>query len=115
MTWCSATRAASRSCGSWHGRQRARRVQGRPQRSEEHTSELQSHVNLVCRLLLEKKKEEPGARVDRAHQLNLFHQLTALVSAGRSVVVGLHGLWFERRWCHRCVLMVACCRLVACA
>src|SRR6202041_458782 len=26
-----------------------------PQRSEEHTSELQSHVNLVCRLLLEKK------------------------------------------------------------
>src|SRR5438477_4897407 len=27
------------------------------QRSEEHTSELQSHVNLVCRLLLEKKKK----------------------------------------------------------
>src|SRR5690242_21519995 len=30
----------------------------RPVRSEEHTSELQSHVNLVCRLLLEKKKKE---------------------------------------------------------
>src|SRR5713101_8725388 len=28
-------------------------------RSEEHTSELQSHVNLVCRLLLEKKKKNP--------------------------------------------------------
>src|SRR5690242_21419058 len=28
-------------------------------RSEEHTSELQSHVNLVCRLLLEKKKQNP--------------------------------------------------------
>src|SRR5690242_21331135 len=28
----------------------------RSMRSEEHTSELQSHVNLVCRLLLEKKK-----------------------------------------------------------
>src|SRR5260370_3140900 len=27
-----------------------------PKRSEEHTSELQSHLNLVCRLLLEKKK-----------------------------------------------------------
>src|SRR5690242_21219384 len=27
-------------------------------RSEEHTSELQSHVNLVCRLLLEKKNSE---------------------------------------------------------
>src|SRR5260370_25919336 len=28
----------------------------RGRRSEEHTSELQSHLNLVCRLLLEKKK-----------------------------------------------------------
>src|SRR2546430_4207676 len=28
-------------------------------RSEEHTSELQSQSNLVCRLLLEKKKHEP--------------------------------------------------------
>src|SRR5260370_31888245 len=27
-------------------------------RSEEHTSELQSHLNLVCRLLLEKKKQQ---------------------------------------------------------
>src|SRR6267142_7143735 len=33
-------------------------------RSEEHTSELQSHVNLVCRLLLEKKK----------HNLDLFRR-----------------------------------------
>src|SRR5690242_21432976 len=31
-----------------------KREAGQP-RSEEHTSELQSHVNLVCRLLLEKK------------------------------------------------------------
>src|SRR5690242_21894569 len=31
----------------------------RAPRSEEHTSELQSHVNLVCRLLLEKKKRKP--------------------------------------------------------
>src|SRR5258706_8817704 len=29
-------------------------------RSEEHTSELQSLTNLVCRLLLEKKKKTPG-------------------------------------------------------
>src|SRR5260370_9490003 len=39
-------------------------------RSEEHTSELQSHLNLVCRLLLEKKKTPshlcttPCSRVD---------------------------------------------------
>src|SRR5205809_3470865 len=29
-----------------------------PERSEEHTSELQSRLHLVCRLLLEKKKQE---------------------------------------------------------
>src|SRR5690348_18096448 len=31
-----------------------------PERSEEHTSELQSPVHLVCRLLLEKKKKTPN-------------------------------------------------------
>src|SRR5260370_26754992 len=31
-------------------------------RSEEHTSELQSHLNLVCRLLLEKKKKNCKSR-----------------------------------------------------
>src|SRR5260370_11124470 len=31
-------------------------IGGEPMRSEEHTSELQSHLNLVCRLLLLKKK-----------------------------------------------------------
>src|SRR5687768_18017997 len=34
----------------------ARRGRGRSRRSEEHTSELQSRLHLVCRLLLEKKK-----------------------------------------------------------
>src|SRR5690242_21516902 len=34
-------------------------------RSEEHTSELQSHVNLVCRLLLEKKKAYESISVER--------------------------------------------------
>src|SRR5256885_1881590 len=33
-----------------------------PARSEEHTSELQSPCNLVCRLLLEKKKKAPISR-----------------------------------------------------
>src|SRR2546427_2075095 len=35
-------------------------------RSEEHTSELQSQSNLVCRLLLEKKKNRVGTRSTRA-------------------------------------------------
>src|SRR5260370_20013435 len=44
--WCAdgAVRQAGAAGGSPGGR------------SEEHTSELQSHLNLVCRLLLEKKK-----------------------------------------------------------
>src|SRR4051812_45645300 len=35
-------------------------------RSEEHTSELQSHVNLVCRLLLEKKKDVDTIQITNA-------------------------------------------------
>src|SRR5437867_10036697 len=35
-------------------------VIGRDRRSEEHTSELQSPYDLVCRLLLEKKKDHPS-------------------------------------------------------
>src|SRR5690349_22059340 len=38
-------------------RQTARRYRAFPLRSEEHTSELQSRRDLVCRLLLEKKKK----------------------------------------------------------
>src|SRR5256886_6921071 len=45
-----------------HGRPRAQKSRGRihraDRRSEEHTSELQSQSNLVCRLLLEKKKKK---------------------------------------------------------
>src|SRR2546430_8685300 len=41
---------------STYGSQRARSPASAPARSEEHTSELQSQSNLVCRLLLEKKK-----------------------------------------------------------
>src|SRR2546427_3094502 len=37
---------------------RGARVLARLRRSEEHTSELQSQSNLVCRLLLEKKKQQ---------------------------------------------------------
>src|SRR5256885_2443857 len=39
---------------------------GKSLRSEEHTSELQSPCNLVCRLLLEKKKQRRGWRTDRS-------------------------------------------------
>src|SRR5260370_19432216 len=46
-------------------------------RSDEHTSELQSHLNLVCRLLLEKKEIEPeSSRV-----------------VNEQVTIGPHPLW----------------------
>src|SRR2546430_7907238 len=41
-----------------HGVRHVGRVGDLPARSEEHTSELQSQSNLVCRLLLEKKKKQ---------------------------------------------------------
>src|SRR5260370_21102579 len=46
---------ASTSSRGWTCLDRTRVSWSRPHRSEEHTSELQSHLNLVCRLLLEKK------------------------------------------------------------
>src|SRR5258706_8674615 len=51
----SASTPASRSV-SWRSSRRSCRSHSRS-RSEEHTSELQSLTNLVCRLLLEKKKK----------------------------------------------------------
>src|SRR5260370_31827572 len=43
-------------------------------RSEEHTSELQSHLNLVCRLLLEKKKELRKRAKDRNARANSMYR-----------------------------------------
>src|SRR5690349_24969117 len=49
---------ASRRRGSARRRPRRTTARCRPRRSEEHTSELQSRRDLVCRLLLEKKKKK---------------------------------------------------------
>src|SRR5260370_12941638 len=53
-------------------------VSGPTPRSEEHTSELQSHLNLVCRLLLEKKKHDTRQYLHNIHpyahiSLSLHH------------------------------------------
>src|SRR2546427_7795106 len=47
----------------------------RTARSEEHTSELQSQSNLVCRLLLEKKKKKNTAYVTRYGQHQYRRQI----------------------------------------
>src|SRR5260221_7669875 len=44
------------------------------ERSEEHTSELQSHSDLVCRLLLEKKKKTCYGRSRQAIRRPIAHQ-----------------------------------------
>src|SRR5260370_28700132 len=44
-------------------------------RSEEHTSELQSHLNLVCRLLLEKKKRDMFPLESPAHDRRYWETL----------------------------------------
>src|SRR2546427_5897075 len=45
-------------------------------RSEEHTSELQSQSNLVCRLLLEKKKKNILNIIDDNEELSILDQVT---------------------------------------
>src|SRR4030066_407850 len=49
-------------------RRRGRRGTRQRRRSEEHTSELQSHLNLVCRLLLEKKNKKINQKILSGHE-----------------------------------------------
>src|SRR5256885_7248459 len=51
----------------------------RPERSEEHTSELQSPCNLVCRLLLEKKKHDVRPREGFGHYARPACDLRGLI------------------------------------
>src|SRR5256885_4120527 len=72
-----------RQAGGWR-RWRPRRPRaGRHPRSEEHTSELQSPCNLVCRLLLEKKKKNKSRSHDPRSILTLYvhHAFVASISA----------------------------------
>src|SRR5260370_11150504 len=61
----------------WHSlRVRIHRCSRRIIRSEEHTSELQSHLNLVCRLLLEKKKTHQIGPKNATHLMPHARALT---------------------------------------
>src|SRR5256886_4196836 len=53
-------------------------------RSEEHTSELQSQSNLVCRLLLEKKKKYGGEHASESTTANRSLQLDRLLNHRRA-------------------------------
>src|SRR6266545_7198371 len=60
---------ADRAPGARGARQRSRLRPGDP-RSEEHTSELQSLAYLVCRLLLEKKKNKDSYHINKHKKTN---------------------------------------------
>src|SRR6266571_520304 len=71
----------SRAPATHRSRRPARR-----RRSEEHTSELQSHVNLVCRLLLEKKNQTTSC---------------SKTPPGLLPPLGVPGLFVQVKWVHR--------------
>src|SRR5256886_2869694 len=80
LFWHCTRRAASRTdCTA--GSSKAIRTPMMAIRSEEHTSELQSQSNLVCRLLLEKKKNtantDPAAARQSLRALACYHYLRA--------------------------------------
>src|SRR5438132_12634790 len=67
---------SGRRAARWRVRRSARPARcapgetGRALRSEEHTSELQSHSDLVCRLLLEKKKKKKKNAKKEKNKIN---------------------------------------------
>src|SRR5256885_7994241 len=67
---------------AWSTAWRWRASRSAPHRSEEHTSELQSPCNLVCRLLLEKKKKKktPRPLTNETSKLTHSHQVPHLQS-----------------------------------
>src|SRR5260370_27707298 len=56
-------------------------------RSEEHTSELQSHLNLVCRLLLEKKKTIMSLPLLRPHLFYFCLAFCHLIPAVLTILI----------------------------
>src|SRR2546430_11658095 len=60
---------------------------GGDQRSEEHTSELQSQSNLVCRLLLEKKRTQPRPDTSQSLLQRPFDHVAADLDRRASLAV----------------------------
>jgi iron complex transport system ATP-binding protein len=64
---------------------------------------------LIARALAQEPRallaDEPAAGLDPAHQLTLFHHLSGLAAAGRTVVVAVHDLSLAARFCHSIALV----------
>src|SRR5438034_4768346 len=67
------------------GTRDGRQILGSPRslRSEEHTSELQSHSELVCRLLLEKKKKSAACEDMQTNDRDLRNHIASSASLER--------------------------------
>src|SRR5260221_6017617 len=73
-------------------------------RSEEHTSELQSHSDLVCRLLLEKKEEINVVAASHSFEIlrydfKVCHQQKAVAWHGVAEKVGVERVYAGRPLC----------------
>src|SRR2546430_12819855 len=83
-------RSAHRLGGRAHAPLRGRRVAARrgrlAGRSEEHTSELQSQSNLVCRLLLEKKKKRTYTSRYGTSHIRYVHRALVVTAIVHSVL-----------------------------
>src|SRR2546430_4715130 len=66
----------------------------RANRSEEHTSELQSQSNLVCRLLLEKKKKQVKS-VSRPRSIRWFY--TAIIISSLALLISIKNFIVQLR------------------
>src|SRR5438034_8652489 len=71
--WSSLGGPSPRATTVWPTSSTGRRTSSSRTRSEEHTSELQSHSDLVCRLLLEKKKKQKTASLTH-HERVIDHR-----------------------------------------
>src|SRR5438876_3376426 len=56
-------------------------------RSEEHTSELQSPVHLVCRLLLEKKKKKKNTKLKHKHKDNITRNFVSALTEPLKITI----------------------------
>src|SRR5437764_3249246 len=76
--------------GAGEGEITAGAVPGPPGRSEEHTSELQSPMYLVCRLLLEKKKKKKNTQQQAAVQYSTHNETNIMTPIAHSETTHLH-------------------------
>src|SRR2546430_12641671 len=83
-------------------------------RSEEHTSELQSQSNLVCRLLLEKKKDHRARRQPPIHPVMSRQQFYPLTTAPHQRLNTCIQICRAKRDSHSSSLLAARCLALSC-